>query len=413
MKKFKIVALFLLIIFSLVSCKTYTIHDGLDNINIAEEIGVQETRYNEIVRIKAEEEAERARVEAEAKAERERIEAERAKAEADKKAEMERIEAEKKAEEIRKYEEEQALKKSLANLNAALDKQAAINPYPQNLAELKLPHIYRPVNTKAVLNDKFTKFEVLFLPLGQDERSDENLALISQNISTIPLEFIFVTGSEQNQVNFAKALDKDAVTLSGGTIIFTVQVDRANENNVTFKVSENKTLDATVIDVTNEGYKETLAMIDSEYAEAKTKDSKSFNLGLFTKLSKDNVDNNEREIDTALANTGETTLFAISQSEPAVVDWDIFTPYSYRTEFDWPLSTYILEQGYRDTFEETRYSVEESAGITKEIGKYVKERFDFLYSKGLMEVTSSTLAISGLSDTENPTFALIATYIMP
>ncbi len=395
MKRLLIISLSLLLILSLSSCKTYTIRTGLDNINITQETGVKETRYSEIVRIKAE-----------AKAARERAEAET-------KAELERLEAEKKAEAQRKYDEEQALKQSLENLNAALEKQVALNPYPQDLASLKLPHIYRPVDSQAVLNEKFTKLEVLFLPLGQEERSLENLTLIAQNVSTIPLELIFVTGSTENQVNFAKVLGKDAITLSDGTIIFTVKVDKATANNVSFRVTDNKVLDATVIDVTNEGYKETLALIDAEFSEAATKDSKTFNLGLFAKLSKDNVEANEQEIDKALDGLGETTLFAISQSEPAAIDWNIFTPYHYRTDFEWPLSTYILEQGYRDTFEETRYSVEESAGITEEIGKYVKERFDFLYSKGLMEVTSSTLAISGLSDTEAPTFALIATYIIP
>ena len=51
-------------------------------------------------------------------------------------------------------------------------------------------------------------------------------------------------------------------------------------------------------------------------------------------------------------------------------------------------------------------------GVTLAAGG-IHERMDALYSQGLMEVSSSTLALSGLSDQEIQRYATAATYIVP
>ena len=65
-----------------------------------------------------------------------------------------------------------------------------------------------------------------------------------------------------------------------------------------------------------------------------------------------------------------------------------------------------------DTYRATHFSEETDGGITL-ITPVLSERLDFLYSKGIIEVSSSTVALSGLSNMDIERFAILATYIIP
>ena len=65
-----------------------------------------------------------------------------------------------------------------------------------------------------------------------------------------------------------------------------------------------------------------------------------------------------------------------------------------------------------DTFRSTHFSEETDGGITFNSSK-LSERLDFLYTKGLLEVSSTTLAVAGLSNNDIARFAILATYIVP
>lgn len=356
MRKLNLLAIVLLTLLILPSCATYTIGKGLSHISLQEEQTVPLTKYKDIQdkELLAKQEAQR------------------------------------------KYEDEQKLKENLKEINTAIEKKAEVNPYPLDLNKLQLPHIYRPLNSKQVLNSDFTAFQVLLLPLGNKTHSTENLTLIYNGIKDIDLQFIFITGNRENQINFAKLAARDAVTLDKGTILFNTELKEATTSSASFLLSDKKALNLSSISL----------LIDNLSLE--NLDVESYHK-LCTELSGKRIDS----LTAILENLEEKSLFALSDDEPSTSDWTLFTPYEYRKELAWPISDVLSNLGFRDTYRVTHFSEETDSGITQEIGPITKERLDYLYSKGLMEVSSTTLAIAGLTNDANPTFALIANYIYP
>ena len=381
--------------------------ERLESERIAEEarLKAEAEAKAEAERLEAERLKEEARLkaEAEAKAEAERIEAERLaeeerlKAEAEARAEAERIEAERLAEEARLRAEAEAKaeaerKAREASLAANLAKARRINPYPADSADMRIPHIWRPVDEELLKDDSFTRLDVLLIPLSGV--SAENITRTAASLSGIDADFVFVTGPRASQVAFAKALGRDAVTLEGGTVIFRSKLVSAERETALFRVSESK--DIMVTSVT-----------EDNLAARNAKDPDSWKEYL--------LNTSEKRVDEVKGITEKLTdsevIMALSASEPSSLDWTIFTPYSYRTEASFPVSDY-LNTVLSDTFRATHFSEETSGGITLET-KVLSERLDFLYTKGIIEVSSSTLALSGLTDGEPKVFALAATYLLP
>jgi hypothetical protein len=352
MKKTGIFLLIALMLFTLPSCVTYTIRHGLDTIAVKEEPPRPKTKLSEI---RAEEEAVRAEAE-------------------------------------RKAEEERKLKENLEAINRAIEKRTELNAYPSDLSLITLPHVYRPANSRTVLNADFTVFKSLLLPLGNEERSPENLSTIYSSIQDINAEFVFLTGSLENRIAFSKLASYDAVTTESGTILFRPELKETTEKSASFILSEGKELALASLSMPLSGF---------------TSDIETWHEAAMLS-SQNRID----EISTLSEELNQPAIFALSGEEPSTLDWTRLTSFSYRKEMEWPLSDAILDKGFSDTYRATHYSEETDAGITYENGG-ISERLDFFYTKGLIEVSSSTLAIGGLSDTEAPVFALMATYIMP
>ena len=359
----------------------------------------------EAERLEAERLAEEARLkaEAEAKAEAERLEAERLaeearlKAEAEAKAEAERLEAERIAEEARLKAEAEARaeaerKAREASLAASLAKLRRINSYPADVKDLRIPHVWRPVDEQLLRSDSFTRLDVLLIPLSGI--SDENVQRSAASVADMEADFIFVTGPVSSQIAFAKALSRDAVTLSGGTVIFRSELISADEYTALFRVSESKDIQLTAVTEDN----------SSARTAVRPEDWKEYLLLTSEKRVEEVKDITERLSDTE-------AIMALSAAEPSSLDWTIFTPYSYRSDASFPVSDY-LNTVLSDTFRATHFSEETSGGITLET-KVLSERLDFLYTKGIIEVSSSTLAVAGLTDAEPKRFAVAATYLLP
>lgn len=324
--------------------------------------------------------AEEARLEAE-RAEQERL-AEEARLEAER-AEQERLAEEARLEAERK-EKENALLQSLA-------KARRINSYPSDLASLTIPHIYRPVDNPILKDDSFTQIETLFIPLGS---SENDLDAIISSISDLNVDFIFITGALEDRVYLSKKLAKDTVTLNGGSIIFNTQLLDSNSDVASFKISENKDIELSVV-----------ALSDKSAVTAKSVNA--WREYIEVESQKDT----EKVLTTAQKLTDSEAILALSSSQPSSLDWSIFTPYSYRTEASFTISD-ELNKTMSDTYRATHFSEETDGGITL-ITPVLSERLDFLYSKGIIEVSSSTVALSGLSNMDIERFAILATYIIP
>lgn len=420
----KTILLLLSVLFLLSSCVTYTPAMGLTQITVPEEGEKKETRFRVISEEKrlaeekklAEEKAiEDARL-AEEKAiedallqEEKRIADEKAAAEKaieDARLEQERIAKEEKrkieearlAEENRIAEEKRIADEKAANeatLRVNLEKYLATNPIP-NIDSIIFPHVYKPQNTNTLISDSFTLIDTLLVPLGINELSSEAIANIAYSISDINYPFIFITGSIENQVAFIKALDRDAVILEGGSIAFISSFLKADSKSATFNISQNKTIEISA------------ASLNESALE-----SDNFDLDAYKTYIAERSDDRINEVKEIFADIEEkASIIALSSSEPSDLDWSPFTEYPYRNDYAWPLSIAIREEGYSDSFRDTHYSEETDPGITLETNS-ISERVDFIYSKGLMNVYTSNIAISGLSDQEKPVYGVIASFLLP
>ncbi|MDD7254725.1 hypothetical protein [Bullifex porci] len=346
----------------------------------AEQERLAEEARKEAERLEQERLAEEARLEAE-RLEQERL-AEEARLEAER-AEQERLAEEARLEAERK-EKENALLQSLA-------KARRINSYPSDLASLTTPHVYRPVDNPILKDDSFTQIETLFIPLGS---SENDLDAIISSISDLNVDFIIITGALEDRVYLSKKLAKDTVTLNGGSIIFNTQLLDSNSDVASFKISENKDIELSVV-----------ALSDKSAVTAKSVNA--WREYIEVESQKDT----EKVISTAQKLTDSEAILALSSSQPSSLDWSIFTPYSYRTEASFTISD-ELNKTMSDTYRETHFSEETDGGITL-ITPVLSERLDFLYSQGVIEVSSSTVALSGLSNMDIERFAILATYIIP
>ena len=152
-------------------------------------------------------------------------------------------------EEAKRQAEAEAIRQAEEAVQRAIESRQALNAYPDDLAELAFPHIYRPVNRLEVLDPSFTRIDVMLLPLGHEPIADDDMTRIVNSVKDTGMEFIFVTGSLDNQVAFAKALGMDAVTLEGGTICFTSDIVDAESSLATFSLCDGKNIDLMVMDI--------------------------------------------------------------------------------------------------------------------------------------------------------------------
>lgn len=393
MKKLRL-ALIIIAFIALVSCKSYTIKDGRENISIPEVKAEKlETRFNvleaeriaeeeRLAAIAAAEQAEKDRIAFE-KAEKERLERE-AKLEAERKAEEERLERERIAEEERL--ERERLEEELRILNA-------VNYYPENLSEIEIPHLFRPAKDCILKDDSITELRLMLIPMGEEALGEDNIKSIISSISDTYPDFIALTGSMENQVAFAKLYNKDSVTFEDGTIIFNSTAIELDKDSAIFSISEKKTVSVSICDM------------EPELPETK---EKAYDLLSLLPEAEDAL------IDQVMAacdcNEEKRILF-LSSMTPATSDWDAFTPYEYRDYMEFGISDSLESDGWVDAFDATRFSVETDSGITRMNGE-IFERMDFIYIKSMIPVDSLTIPAAGLTDTVGA-FITIADVIVP
>ena len=185
----------LLISFLLVSCASYTISEARNKIQYPEPVSIS-TRYSEI-----------------------------------KEAE------EKEEERIRMIEEEKARE----------ERAKAVNYYPSLLSDLTYPFFFNPVkNANADISDNLC---VVLIPLGEEKLTQETLSAIYASISDLPFHIAALTGSLENQTNFASLLGLDAVTMEGGTVIFRSSVPSViSSDRMSLTLNENRKVDILVMD---------------------------------------------------------------------------------------------------------------------------------------------------------------------
>lgn len=325
----------LLVLILLSSCAVYTVGQGKANIHVPEVTGEPETRYRVIMERK----------------EWERLsEEERQKAEAA--AEAERLEREAEAERLRDE----------------YIRATAVYEYPESIEELTLPHNYRPLREHLSIETENTPLRLLFIPL----EPNADLNSVKSSISSLPVDFTFVTGSTEQLVEFSKMMGKDTVLTEGGMVLYNTKVKTIDTDSSSFLLNDEKSIE-TVILSTYEGLPESSNEIKDylPYLEDKT------------------------SILEGITTQEDTVIFALSSYEPSSTDWIPFTAYPYRNEHEFKTSTWFEANSYIDIYRTTHYSAETDPGITRE-NDDIYERMDFIYVKNALPLTSTTFSVAGM-----------------
>lgn len=349
----------LLSILLMSSCATYTVQQGRNNIFVPESSEKLETRYSVIKQRKEEEmQAEDAR----------------RRAEEDKKA-------------LEKKAAEEAEAKELERLRA-MD----VNDYPDDLSAMTYPHIYSPLKSNTLKSDdSVVTLSMLFIPLGGNDLTDENIASIIASISDNP-DLIALTGSLSNQVRFAKSYKRDSVTLKAGTLIFNARLNSADESHISLQLTEKKDINVIALDY-SESIPWSKADIKDWISQIKGKEQDALSDAL-NKLS---------------SISGKSLLF-LSSLTPSTQDWQTVTGYSYRVPTEFTLSD-ALSSSWQDVYRATHFNAELDPGITRRSYE-VFERMDFIYSLSLMPLESRTMPIAGLTENTG-NLAIFANIVIP
>jgi hypothetical protein len=122
-----------------------------------------------------------------------------------------------------------------------------------------------------------------------------------------------------------------------------------------------------------------------------------------------------------VAYEGEEPLLVLaSLGEPAATDWfETAENHPYRTEVNWPIIEKFLAHRFLDSWKMTHYDATSAPGITWKLVTDTityAERVDFLLSKGLLPIRTTTITLSEEQKERRPyeqRFALTGTFIIP
>ena len=272
-------------------------------------------------------------------------------------------------------------------------KARVINVYPDDLSALEYPHVYTPAAEPVAEEDGINTIQLLLLPLGYDPMAEEDALRILGASSDLEPDFVILTGSVENQVMGAEMAGWNAVTMEGGTILYDLPLKVAGTGSSVFGVTDTKDVAIAPLSFDDS--------MPSSAAEAET-----WALSL-----SENPDELEAVRAEAEAMTGERRILALSSAEPSGADWIEFTPFRYRSTMSFPVSEYLLSEGWLDAYRATHYTAETDGGITRRSGD-LYERLDFIYSDGLLPVSAISYPVMGLTD-RTGAFAVLAEMLVP
>lgn len=370
----KLIPILMLIILS--SCVSYTVQDGYDAIRLPDESGKKlETRYR-LIKDNDEPYVPSAPV----------VEAVEEEAE-----EPEEIPAAVIAEEepiLVPDEDAAEAAEEAPEPTEAEDKLA----YPDKLSSITFPYLYTVSEESRLHEGGVITAKVLFLPLGS--KPIEDAGRIISSVSDIDADFIILTGSLENQAMAAESAAMNAVTLEGGTILYTARIEFADSDSAVFSVSEDK--DIEIAPISSSRQMPSSASGISRWIDSIREDEKAVTAEVLT-IADNMVDDN--------------ALIALSSPSPATADWTDLTPYSYRHQESFLLSDRLADNGWRDAYRDTHFSAETDPGITAISGE-VYERLDFIYIKDMIPGSVVSFPVAGLTDTVG-NLGVIAEFAIP
>ena len=243
-------------------------------------------------------------------------------------------------------------------------------------AELITFPYYHQVNEHTLQSQSpIAVVSVLLVPLAEKELADVTL--------WPEASIIILTGNLQPMLAAIQNLDMNAVLFAGGCAILTnLPITTITNLSVIVEPIPEKPLQIVPVNL---------------------KESSPFQSFLDNPDYMDNWQESVREthvprekaMSALLAGLGKTpVLLAASLFEPSGLDWTASTKSPYRCSFDWPMSDFLMEQGFIDSYRATRFSEETDVGNTWSgtiHGMDLSERVDFLYVKDIIPVETSVV----------------------
>lgn len=264
------------------------------------------------------------------------------------------------------------------------------NEYPEDLASITLPFYYNPVRNTTYREEGTQEFNAIFIPLGEDELSEESLLAIKSLLEKHDFSLTALSGSLLNQSRLATLIGKDAITLEGGTIILDGVVIEEIECDY-IKLGFTETRKVTVY---NKDYHPILP-------ETETIDE---TLDLVDRLEKLL---SEPLIDSISTKEDNAKILFLTSIAPSSLDWTSWTDYSYREERNFLISDLLLALNWNDTIALTRFSEETDNSWTRSYREF-EERLDFIYSKNMIVTSSCIIPVENMQ-----TRSVAATFILP
>lgn len=284
--------------------------------------------------------------------------------------------------EIKEAEEE---KKRLAAL------ETAVNEYPSDPDDVTFPFYYNPMKNSVTEQESVnTTFSAVLIPLGEDPLTDEAVDSIASFLDDYSFTLTSLTGSLENQMRTASAVGRDAVTMEGGTVILNgVVLEEMTEDHIVAALTPDRSItiysrDLHPVIPEEESIEDLLLMVDN--------------------LEKKNA---ESLIESVSSSATEARILFLSSIAPSSLDWSDWTEYEYREERSFLISDMLLSLSWNDAFASTRFSEETEAGVTR-VSSLCSERLDFIYSKGMITLSSLVVPIENLSSS-----ATVADFLIP
>ncbi len=269
------------------------------------------------------------------------------------------------------------------------------------LDQITYPRRYKTEMPTSLANDG-EKLRVLMLPLDDLPWKDKNVVTeVHKSIHDLEVPIIFVTGHMENVIALVKEMRSNAVLFSTGAIITSFPIQEISNFGSVIQYQKEKTLRLMLANLPE--YQVVGQFVGGEEWQAKQKSITGDRLTLLQEIL------GEGELTAA-------TLMGASLYEPSYRDWNTFSPVGYRQlDYLWPLSDFLENEGFYDTYRLTHFSEATNAGntlITPEWG----ERVDFLYSRKILPLSSTMLTIGGESAPDEngiSRFGVLGTFLVP
>jgi hypothetical protein len=312
--------------------------------------------------------------------------------------EIQRLEQERLAKRLEQEAKEKRIASQAEEKRLALEKEWRQIP---PLDQITYPRLYKTEMPTSLAQEGET-LRALMLPLDDVPWKDSKIVTeVHQSIQDLGVPIVFVTGHMENVIALVREMRSNAAIFSTGAIITSFPIQELSAFGAEIQYQEKKNLRLIVANLPEYQVVEAFARNGGWQATQK-------------KLSESRL--NQMKGIVGEGSLTVATLLGASLYEPSYRDWNTFSPVAYRqVDYLWPLSDFLENEGFYDTYRLTHFSEATNAGNTL-ITPTWSERVDFIYSRKILPLESAMLTIGGESAPDErgiSRFGVLGTFLVP